>query len=50
LSSARKRQVQRLAHADGDEHLVVRVVFRAKLLADVAGQRAAQFEVAELLV
>ena len=43
-----QRQVQRLADADRDEHLVVRVVFGAEVLADVAGQRAAQVEVAEV--
>ena len=43
-----QRQVQRLAHADRDQHLVLRVVFGAKGLADIAGQGAAQFEVAEV--
>ena len=43
-----QRQVQRLAHADRDEHLVVRVVFGAKRLADIAGQGAPQVEVAEV--
>ena len=41
-------QVQRLAHTDGDQHLVLRVVIGAKHLADVAGQCAAQFQVAEI--
>ena len=43
-----QREIQRLADADGDEHFVVGVVFRAEILGDVFGQRPAQFDVAEV--